>query len=116
MECWPRWANPDNSKAEQYKGWPKTITLWDNYARMAVEYLPYVNYTGLKSPPVIQVVDEATNETVYTVRIKESGFLPKVFDKGIYSISLGEPGTDQMKVLSNVYSAINPSDTIKVGF
>ena len=32
MECWPRYANPMD-ESQQYAGWPKTISQFDNYGR-----------------------------------------------------------------------------------
>ncbi|MCK4750703.1 MAG: hypothetical protein KAT15_26780, partial [Bacteroidales bacterium] len=104
MECWPRFANPDDPEAGQYEGWPKTIHMSDNYGRKAVAYLPTLIINGLQDPPVIRVIEEASGEIVYSVRSKTNLFRPKVFKHGLYSVWIGEPGTGNMKKYEGVQS------------
>ncbi|MFC2124345.1 hypothetical protein ACFLU5_06005 [Bacteroidota bacterium] len=92
MECWPRWADPEND--DQYPGWPITIDMQDNYGKEAVAWLPEIQISGLQTPPIIQIIDEQNNEIVYTRRMKELTFRPKVFKSGLYTIRISEPGTD----------------------
>ena len=40
--------------------------------------------------PVVQVVDEASGEVVYTLRIRGTSFRPWVFGTGTYTIHIGE--------------------------
>lgn len=104
FECWPRYADPKDPKTgTQYPGWPKTIPLEDNYARKADAYLPTINVSGMKDP-VIQIIDEAIKEIVYTLRIKGVSFRPKLFKAGNYTVKVGEPGTERMKTLFNLRS------------
>ena len=65
--------------------------------------------------PVVQVIDEANGEIVYTVRIKGTSFRPKVFKTGTYTIKVGEQDTGRIKTLKNVQS-IMPGErqTVKV--
>lgn len=90
MQCWPRMIDPTDpaNKHRQYPGWPKTITQTDNYPRIPVAYLPTLNFKNA-TDPVVQVIDESTNEVVYTLRIKGNTFTPKVFKKGTYTIKTG---------------------------
>ena len=104
MECWPRFEIPNDPKAEQYEGWPRTIQMADNYGRKPVAYLPTFRIKGLLEPPVIRVIEEATGETVYTVRAKADTIRPKVFKQGEYTVWIGEPGTDNMKMITGVRS------------
>ena len=116
MECWPRYADPSNPDEKQYPGWPKTISQLDNYGRRAVAYLPTVKLSGM-TDPVLQVIDEASGEIVYTLRIKGASFRPRVFRDGVYTLKVGEPGTDKMKTLQGVQSlAPEKSRTIRVKF
>lgn len=101
MECWPRHINPHSSNANQYQGWPLTIDMTDNYGREARAYLPTIKTSGLKRPPVVQIINK-NNQIVYTIRAKTNTFIPKVFQTGTYTIKVGEPGTAQMKTLNNV--------------
>jgi hypothetical protein len=92
MECWPRMTDPTDPSSRQYTGWPRTIHQYDNYGRKAAAYLPTLQ-VGTRSDPVVQVVDEADNEVVYTVRIQGKTFRPKVFRKGSYTLNIGEGKT-----------------------
>ena len=91
MECWPRNKDVTDPGTKQYEGWPKTISQLDNYGRKAVAYLPTLKISGLVDP-VVQVIDEADGQIVYTLRVKGQEFRPKVFGKGTYTIRVGEPG------------------------
>ncbi len=94
LECWPRLANPELGDTEQYEGWPITIAQENNYGRKAKGYLPEVKIEGLKNP-VIQIINEETNEIVYSLRLNRNTFLPKVFDdRTSYTIKVGEPDTN----------------------
>ena len=83
----------------QYEGWPITVKQTDNYGRKAVAYLPTLKIKGLNDP-VVQVVEEASGEVVYTLRIKGSEFRPKVFARGKYSIAHRRAGYSRVQNLS----------------
>ncbi len=89
FECWPRNVDVGDPDTRQYPGWPKTIQQTDNYGRKAAAYLPTLNIKG-QDNPVVQIIDESTNELVYTLRIKGRSFRPKVFRDGLYTIKVGE--------------------------
>jgi len=65
----------------------------------------------------VQIVDEVSNEIVYTLRIKGRSFRPKVFKSGKYTIKVGEPDTEEMRIFKNVES-LTPENrkTLKVSF
>jgi hypothetical protein len=44
---------------------------------------------GAKNP-VVQVIDEANGEVVYTIRVLGESFRPKVFKQGTYTLKIGE--------------------------
>ena len=88
IDCWKFMANAKYPhKNDQIPGWPVTINQMDNYGRKAVAYLPEIKVN--KPNQVIQVINNK-GELVYVVRMKEDSFKPKVFQKGIYSIIVGE--------------------------
>ena len=89
MECWPRFSDPDDPDALQYTGWPKTISMFDNYARKPTRHLSTVKVTGI-ADPVVQVIDESTDEIVYTVRINGTEFRPRVFSDGPFRIVVSD--------------------------
>lgn len=103
IECWPRYADPTNPGAQQYPGWPMTISLEDNYGRQAKVFLPTLKFMGLENP-VVQIIDESINDIVYTIRAKSEPFRAKVYKSGFYTIKVGEPGTKKMKTLTNIHS------------
>ena len=103
MECWPRNLDITAPGAKPYPGWPRTIDQLDNYARRPMGYLPTIRVSGMTNP-VVQVIDEDTDEIVYTLRINGREFRPKIFKRTQYTIKVGEPGTDRVKVLRNIES------------
>jgi phosphodiesterase/alkaline phosphatase D-like protein len=118
MECWPRWVNPSDSTAKQFIGWPKKIDMEDNYARRAWNYLPEFRVSGLDEPPVIQVIDEQKGEVVYTLRIKDNKYIPKVFERGVYTVKIGNPGKVEWQMFREIQSrwSIREGDVINVSF
>lgn len=87
MICWPRNVDISAPGAKPYPGWPITIDQTDNYGRKAVAHLPTLNINGAKNP-VVKVIDEATGEWIYALRINGSVFQPKVFKKGTYTVEV----------------------------
>lgn len=88
MANWPRHVDP--SSGEPYDGWPITINQMDNYGRNAAAWLPTLDVSGMEDP-VVQVIDEAQGDTVYTVRALGTSFAPKVFREGSYTVRVGDP-------------------------
>ncbi len=116
IECWPRYADPtDPSTGGQYSDWPITIKQTDNYARKPAAFLPTVHVHGL-TDPVVQVIDQANDEVVYTLRIRGTSFRPQVFKGGLYTVIVSEPDTGQTKKLQNLTAAGEESETIDVTF
>ncbi len=87
MTCWPRNVNIAAADAKPYPGWPVTIDQTDNYGRKAVAHLPTLQITGAKDP-VVKVIDQATGQWVYALRIQGDSFQPKVFKKGVYTVEV----------------------------
>ena len=48
---------------------------------------------------VVQVIDESNTEIIYTLRIKGDTFRAKVFSDSTYTLKVGEPGTENIRVL-----------------
>jgi hypothetical protein len=87
MECWPRNVDVSAPGAKPYPGWPITINQTDNYGRKAVAHLPTLKIKGAKNP-AIKVIDEASGEWIYALRINGDTFQPKVFKKGTYTVDI----------------------------
>jgi hypothetical protein len=97
FECWPRNVDVTDPHAKQYPGWPRTIKQTDNYGRKAAAYLPTLKVSGMEDP-VVQVIDEADGQIVYTLRIKGHEFRPKVFHNGSYTVKVGQQGTRMREI------------------
>ena len=100
-ECWPRWVDPTEPDAKQFDGWPITVRQDENYGRKPVAWLPEIRVLGM-SRPVVQVVEEATKEVVYTLRLKTPSWQPPVFSAGRYTIRIGEPGTPRWATFGGI--------------
>jgi hypothetical protein len=112
-ECWPRGADVSKPGAKQYPGWPQTVTQEDNYARKAYGHLPTLNVSGITNP-VISVIDESNGETLYTIRIKDDTWQPKVFKDGKYTVIISD-GADKQKKLNGL-SPNAKKETLKIKF
>lgn len=112
-ECWPRYVDPREKPEGQYPGWPVTVLQSENYGRKAEAWLPEIKVTGPKDQ-LIEIIDEETQEMVYSLRIKGNSFKPKVFAEGLYTIRVGEPGTSRMTVKHKVQAKGENSDVLIV--
>ncbi|MCA9141056.1 MAG: hypothetical protein KDB00_30005, partial [Planctomycetales bacterium] len=88
FECWPRFASVDNGDGAQFPGWPITVNYRDNDGRKVVGYLPEIVAAG-ETKPVIQVIDNRTNEILYTVRSDSNRFRPPVYSQGTFTVKVG---------------------------
>ena len=114
MECWRLLFDANDPKPDdQFPGWPKTIAVADNYGRQAAEFLPMIQVTGMDDP-VVQVIDDANEEIVYTIRVRGNRFRPKVFAKGSYTIRVGELGDGPEQKFQGVKSGSR--DTLEAKF
>lgn len=107
VECWPRHAKPQLGEHIQYDGWPITINQKENYGRKGQAQLPEIKITGLEKP-VIQIINEVSNEIIYAIRINQNTFTAKVFDKTAkYSVKVGEPDTNTWLVKKGIVPSGN---------
>jgi len=114
IECYPRNVDIENPDTMQYPGWPRTINQLDNYGRKAVAYLPELKIEGILNP-VVQVINESTDEVVYTIRLNSSSFKPKVFQAGLYTVKVGEG--ENSKIMKGMKTLdINSHQLIRVKF
>ncbi len=111
---WPRFADP-TAGGKPYKGWPITISQEDNYGRKAVAFIPRIKVKGMNNP-VVQVVNERNGETVYTIRINGKSWQPKVFEKGKYTVKIGDPDLNKWKTFEHIEAATKPKKTLEVKF
>ncbi len=111
---WPRFADPTKGE-KPYKGWPITVSQEDNYGRKAVAYLPQLKITGMENP-VVQVINEQNGEIEYSIRIKGDKWQPKVFEKGSYTIKVGDPDFDKWEIIEHIKSAAKHKKSLEVSF
>ncbi len=91
IECWPLLADP-TQRGTQFPGWPVVVSQLDNYARKVVAQLPKLEIRGM-TRPVLEVIEEATGETLYMLRLPGTTWTPPVFAPGAYTIRVTEPET-----------------------
>lgn len=97
FECWPRFANVDDGDSAQFPGWPITVAMKDNDGRKPVGWLPELRLQNSDSS-VVQVIEEVTGETLYSVRTEGSSFVPPVYSLGKYTIKVGKNRAEKIVV------------------
>jgi hypothetical protein len=111
VECWPRHVDVTKTQAKQFPGWPVTINHEDNYGRRAVAWLPRLKMQS--DDQVVQIVDEGSGDTVYTLRINGREFRPKVFKEGTYAVRVGErDDRRELKAIRTIHA--DSTDTLIV--
>lgn len=93
FECWPRFSRVADGDKAQYPGWPITIDYRDNDGRKPVAFLPELVVSGVDRP-VVQVIQGATGEILYTVRAASNRFKPPVYAAGEYTVKVGRDKPD----------------------
>jgi hypothetical protein len=77
------------------------VTQAEGDGRVATAYLPTLQIDGLDEP-VLQVLDEADGEPLYTLRLNEPTFRPAVFrEGGTYTVRVGD-GEQWLETLDGV--------------
>jgi hypothetical protein len=114
LEAWPRWADPASGDAP-YPGWPVRFRQEDGYGNAPFGFLPTLLFEG-PIEPVVQVVSEAGGGILYTLRISDSRFTPRVFGPGTYTVRVGEPGTDDMRTFLGLEPTADSIRTLEVSF
>lgn len=100
IECWPYLADPTQPDT-QFDGWPVTVSMLDQYGRQPAAHLPTLDVRGVQDP-VVQIMNEADGETVYTLRIHGTTFRPPVFATGAHTIRVSDPDTDRRREITGV--------------
>ena len=116
FECWPRFSKVADGEKAQYPGWPITINSRDNDGRKITGYLPGFVVTGANKRPVVQVIDEATGEIWYTVRMADFRFSPPIYGDGPCTIRIGRENPVEIE-MKHLIPTANPTDkTIEIDF
>jgi len=95
LECWPRFSDVRQGDSAQFPGWPITVPMDASDGRKVAGWLPELTIEGVKSG-VVQVIDEATGDILYTVRTPGSRFQPRVYAPGKYTVKIGRDKPDAL--------------------
>ena len=99
-------ADPeDATTGGQYEGWPIVIDQVDNFNPPSWSKLPEIRVEDVDNA-VFQVIAEATDEIVYTIRISGRAWTPHVPRTGTYSVRVGEPERNKWVTIRH----LNPTD------
>lgn len=94
MECWPRNADITDPATQQYPGWPRTISQFDNYNPPSWGKLGELTFPV--EDPVVQLVDTETGEILYTVRANGKTFTPGAPHGRSFMVKAGKDAPDQV--------------------
>ncbi|MGE3818350.1 MAG: alkaline phosphatase D family protein [Isosphaeraceae bacterium] len=100
VHCWPFLADP-LKPGNEFPGWPVSVKQVQCYGRKAAAYLPPIKVEGVEYP-VFQVVDESSDEIVYTIRSDGPEFRPFVFAPGSYLVRVSDPEAGRSRELSGL--------------
>ncbi|MEM0895334.1 MAG: hypothetical protein AAGJ79_00505 [Verrucomicrobiota bacterium] len=92
MECWPRNADITDPATEQYPGWPRTISQFDNYNPPSWGQLGELTFDV--EDPVVQLIDATSNEILYTVRANGKTFTPGAPNGKTFIVKAGKDTPD----------------------
>lgn len=100
FECWPRFADVKDGDRAQYPGWPITINYRDNDGRQPTGWLPELVFAESERP-VVQVIEDASGEVLYTVRSVSNRFLAPTYSTGPHTVRIGRDQPN-LKVLEGL--------------
>ncbi len=113
IECWPRYSDPEKGPGGQYEGWPFTIQQEENYGRKGAGYLAELEIKGVNDP-VIKIINEATEELEYVLRIRGSRFRPKVFSDTPHTVVVIDTDKDRQRVVKGLELQKGQTEVVKV--
>lgn len=113
IECWPRYVDPEENPDGQYAGWPITISQQDNYAKAAVGTLPELDLSACQQP-IVQVLDEHSGELIYSLRVREKRFRPRVFAKTKHMVRVWEDHANKEQVFSGLTLDLEEDTQLRV--
>ena len=113
FECWPRFCDVRKGDQAQYTGWPIIVDQDDNDGREVAGWLPELQFAkGVR--PVVQVIEDATGEVLYTTRAKAATFQPRVYSKGKHTVKIGRQKPDRITVKDLEPKSKKAAGTMKV--
>jgi phosphodiesterase/alkaline phosphatase D-like protein len=100
IECWPILSDVA-AAGTQFAGWPVTVSMMDNDGRRPVAYLPKLEIAGVDGP-LVQVIDEATGELLYNLRIAGQSVQPHVFAQGRYTVCVRDAESERARTITGL--------------
>ncbi|QDV13088.1 hypothetical protein CA51_29740 [Rosistilla oblonga] len=110
MECWPRNVDVTDPSAKQYPGWPRTISQFDNYNPPSWGQLGELTFDV--DSPVVQLVDSANGEILYTVRVSGKRFAPGAPKGKTFHVKVGKDSPDTVVIKDAQVGS--PAQSVKV--
>jgi hypothetical protein len=127
FECWPRFSDARLGNTAQFPGWPITVSIRDNDGRKPQAWLPELHFSRSRQPvgkvsepvvkvpqPVVKVIDDATQEVVYVLRVQGDRFRPYVYHPGKYTVWVGHNKPDTVELKNLESSGESDPNTINV--
>jgi hypothetical protein len=93
FECWPRFFDAKAAEKAQFPGWPITVSMEKNDGREVLGWLPELVFEN-GANPVVQVLEDATGDILYTVRAQGGRFHPRVYSLVKHAIKIGADKPD----------------------
>ncbi len=97
FECWPRFSDPNAAGKAQFPGWPITVSMEKNDGREVLGWLPELVFED-GANPVVQVIEDATGDILYTIRAQGGRFHPRVYSNGKHTVKLGPDKPDAQTI------------------
>jgi phosphodiesterase/alkaline phosphatase D-like protein len=90
IDAWRFKADVENPNPvrDQFPGWPKQISQFDNLGMGAENVLPEISVN--QPNQVMQIWNEKTGELAQIYRIKGNTVQPKLFENGTFTVIIGE--------------------------
>jgi hypothetical protein len=113
VECWPRFADVADGDAAQFPGWPITFDYRNNDGRKIIGYLPELVVTGIDRP-VVQVIEKASGEILYTVRATSNRFKPPIYNAGQHTVKVGKDKPNMSEIAGLIPVAEGASAELRI--
>ncbi len=97
FECWPRFCDVTQGDKAQYPGWPISFPQDAGDGRTVAGWLPELLFENNVNP-VVQIIEDATGEILYTVRAQGGRFHPRVYSMGKHTIKIGPNKPDTLAI------------------
>ncbi|QDV35392.1 alkaline phosphatase D family protein [Tautonia plasticadhaerens] len=113
VESWPLLADP-TEPGTQFPGWPVTVSQLDCGGVRAADFrLPELVIRGCDSP-VVQVFDEASGETVSTLRLPSPRWRPFAFAAGPHTIRVSDPESGRIEERTGVAATEGNEEELEI--